>query len=509
MQQGIEGMDGKEGGLLMAETTAREATGDGWNIPSKYLPAIDEYKDLPDPQPLRTYLGASVILLATALGSGELIIWPYVTSQAGVGLLWLAFVGFSAQYFINMEVERYTLATGETAVTGFSRMWIGWGIIFILGSILPNTIPGWSTSAATIFTYLFGLSEGTVPLITTIFLLAIALSITLSPVVFNTLEKVELVLVAIIVVFLLVAIAIATDLSAWTGIVTKAPQGVANLPRYLQEIGTTTIFGAVVFAGAGGCNNLVQSNYIRDKGLGMGILMPKIVSPVTGEEEARPSLGYKFETNEENMGRWRNWWKVANQEQILTFYILGLLTLIGLSVLLYSALGIVNVPESQAGSIEFLRTEAEALAKQLGTWFEYFFYFAGFAVLFSTNVGVVDWVSRLTADSLKVTFLKTSEFWSESKIYVTVVWFMAIGGTIIVWTGVEPLVLLVLSATGGGFMMFFYSALLILLNRRFLPDPIKIRSWRLAGMVLSFLMYAAFVVYILYLLFTQGPSVFA
>jgi hypothetical protein len=312
------------------------------------------------------------------------------------------------------------------------------------------------------------------------------------------------------VVFLLVAIAIATDLSAWTGIVTKAPQGLANLPRDLAVIGTTTIFSGVVFAGAGGCNNLVQSNYIRDKGLGMGILMPKIVSPVTGEEEARPSLGYKFEVNEGNMGRWRHWWKVANQEQILTFYILGLLTLIGLSVLLYSTLGgNVKVPESEAGSITFLQTEAQALGNQLGTWFEYFFYFAGFAVLFSTNIGVVDWVSRLTADSLKVTFLKTSEFWSESKIYVTVVWIMVIGGSIIVWTGAEPLVFLVLSATGGGFMMFFYSALLILLNRRSLPDPIKINSWRLVGMVLAFLMYAAFVVYILYLLFTQGPSTFA
>src|ERR671933_2201389 len=372
----------------MAETTAREATGDGWNISSKNLPAIDEYRDLPEVQPLRKYLGASVILLATALGSGELIIWPYVTSQAGVGLLWLAWFGFSMQYFINMEVERYTLATGETAVTGFSRMWLGWGIIFILGSILPNTIPGWASSASTIFTYLFGMSEGAVPIICTIFLLAIGLAITVSPVVFNMLEKVELVLVTIIVAFLIVAIIIATDASAWTGIVTKAPQGAANIPRYLAEIGTTTIFGAVVFAGAGGCNNLVQSNYIRDKGLGMGILMPKIVSPVTGEEEARPSLGYKFPVNEENMRRWKNWWKVANQEQFITFYILGLATLIGLSVLLYSAMGIVKVPEDQAGDITFLRTEAQTLSKQLGAWFKYFFYFAGFAVLFSTNIGV-------------------------------------------------------------------------------------------------------------------------
>jgi hypothetical protein len=58
-------------------------------------------------------------------------------------------------------------------------------------------------------------------------------------------------------------------------------------------------------------------------------------------------------------------------------------------------------------------------------------------------------------------------------------------------------------------MMFFYSALLILLNRRFLPEPIKIRSWRLAGMVLAFLLYAAFVVYIIYLLGTQGLAAFA
>jgi hypothetical protein len=486
----------------MAETVGREATGDGWNIPSKYLPE-PEYRELPEPRPLRAYLGASVILLATALGSGELILWPYITSQVGVGLLWLAFVGFTMQYFVNMEVERYTLATGETAVTGFSRMWKWWGVIFILGSILPNTFPGWASSAATMFTYLFRLSEGAVPLITTIFLIAIALSVTLSPVIYNTLEKVELVLVAIIVVFLLVAIFIATDLSAWTGIVTKAPQGAANLPRYLAEIGTATIFSGVVFAGAGGCNNLVQSNYIRDKGLGMGILIPRIVSPITGEEEARPSFGYKFPVNEENMRRWRDWWKVANQEQLITFYILGLATLIGLAVLLNSALGIV---EDAAAEITFVQTWAQALGNQLGTWFEYFFYFAGFAILFSTNVGIMDWVSRLTADSLKVNFLARSQFWSESKIYVTVVWIMAIGGSLIIWTGIEPLILLILSATGGGFMMFFYSGLLILLNRRVLPEPIKLRSWRLVGITVAFLIYAAFVVYIIYQMVTAGPA---
>ena len=57
---------------------------------------------------------------------------------------------------------------------------------------------------------------------------------------------------------------------------------------------------------------------------------------------------------------------MANQEQIITFYILGLLTLIGLSVLLYSTLGIV---EDAAAEITFIQEEAVALGEQLGTWF--------------------------------------------------------------------------------------------------------------------------------------------
>jgi hypothetical protein len=100
-----------------------------------------------------------------------------------------------------------------------------------------------------------------------------------------------MVLVVIIIAFLLLAIFISTDLSAWTGIVTEAPQRIANFPRYVSEIGIATILGAIAFAGAGGANNLCQSNYIRDKGMGMEVQIPRIVSPITGEEEARPATG--------------------------------------------------------------------------------------------------------------------------------------------------------------------------------------------------------------------------
>ncbi|MEV0087387.1 Nramp family divalent metal transporter [Saccharopolyspora sp. NPDC050642] len=74
-------------------------------------------------RPLRKVLGPSVLLLAGAIGYGEYVLWPYISSQVGLTLVWLALIGILTQYFLNMEIERYSLATGETAVTGFSRLW--------------------------------------------------------------------------------------------------------------------------------------------------------------------------------------------------------------------------------------------------------------------------------------------------------------------------------------------------------------------------------------------------
>jgi Mn2+/Fe2+ NRAMP family transporter len=463
-------------------------------LPTKNLPGV-EYRDLPEPASLRRYMGASVILAATAMGSGELIIWPFITTQVGIGILWFMAIGFTAQYFLNMEIERYTLATGETAVTGFTRFWMPWGIFFILGAILPNAWPGWATSGATVLTFIFEWGEGARIPIAIIFLVAIGLALTLSPVIYQTLEKVQMVLIGIILLFVLVAVFVATTGSAWTSVVTEVPEGVGNFWQSAQVIGAATLLGAIAFAGAGGANNLVQSNYVRDKQMGMGARIPQIVSPVTGEEEAAPSLGYMFETNEENMRRWRTWWRIANQEQLITFLGLGLLITIVLSVLVYSTVGVQDLGRD----LDFIRAEGDILKEVIAPWFGTFFYIAGFVVLFSTNIGVIDYVSRLTADSLKVTFLRESTFWSESKIYVTVAWFIIVAGSIVMLTvSSQPLVLLIIASAGGGVVMFFYSGMLIWLNRRALPEPIKLKSWRFVIMWLIFIFFGALSGFMLY-----------
>jgi hypothetical protein len=56
-------------------------------------------------------------------------------------------------------------------------------------------------------------------------------------------------------------------------------------------------------------------------------------------------------------------------------------------------------------------------------------------------------------------------------------------GTAILLAGFDqPLVLVTISTVLGGFIMFVYSILLVVTNRRYLPEELKLRGYRL-GMI--------------------------
>ena len=371
----------------------------GFELPSKHLPAV-ETRDLPEPVPFRKVVGASVIILATAIGSGEFVLWPYITSQVGLVFMWAAIVGFLIQFFINMEVERYTLATGETALTGFSRLWKPWGALFIVFALCQNFWPGWATGAATTLTFVFG--GGDVVTITVLALISIGIALTASPIVYQTVEKAMGVMVVLIMAFVVVAVVMATNASDWGDFATSFTE--PEIPVG-GDLTIALLLGALAFAGAGGANNLVQSNYIRDKNMGMGERIPHIVSPITGEEEADAPFGYTFTVNDENMRRWDGWWRVANKEQFITFFLIGVTSLIVLSVLTYATVGVgANLGES----FDFIEAEGNSLKDAVAPWFGTAFWLCGAIALFSTNLGILDYTSRLIADQLKVNAARTS-----------------------------------------------------------------------------------------------------
>ena len=102
-------------------------------------------RDLPEPARLRKLIGPSVILVGVGVASGEYILFPYIASIAGLAFLWAAVVGVAMQFFINMEIERYTLATGPDGDHRLPRLWKPWGLVIVLLALLATSWPGWAT----------------------------------------------------------------------------------------------------------------------------------------------------------------------------------------------------------------------------------------------------------------------------------------------------------------------------------------------------------------------------
>lgn len=475
----------------MTDIENKQAEGYAPEIPSRNLPPVT-YRDIPEAMPLRKALGPGVIMVAVGIGSGEYIIHPFITSQVGLVFLWAAVVGLLVQFFINLEVERYTLATGETAITGFIRYWRPWAPLFILMTVLPWAWPGWMTSAATTLTFTLG--GGNVVLFSIIGLIIVGLTLTISPVVYQTVEKLEFFKVAAVIVFCVIAVAFVIGWRPWADLPGATVQGFGRLP---EGIPAAVLLTALAYVGGGGTLNLTMSNWIRDKGWGMGSHIPKVVSPITGEEEAAAPVGYTFPTNEENMRRWRDWWRVANLEQFVSFFVVGLLSIVVFSVLAYSVLPIGEI--AGEGDLAFIQLEGEILSDVIGPWFGISFWLIGTVALFFANFVIIDMVGRITADILKVTYLRDSAFWSESKLYFTIVWIEVAFGTAILLSGVDqPLVLLVISAVLNAMVMFVYSAMLIKLNRSALPDPIKMKGIRLFALGFAVLLFGGALTFTLF-----------
>ena len=438
-----------------------------------------DVRDLPAPP--RNYwrlVGPGIVAGGVGLSSGEFVLWPYIASQVGLVLLWGAFVGVVTQFFLNMEVERYTLATGETAVAGFTRFWRHWGLVFAVLGYFANLWPGWAISAATLATYLFG---GNATIIAVVTLLVIGVALTFAPVVYVALERLIFVKVAAVLILVILGLTFAVEAESWRAL----PVGMLSFGRIPSGLSIALIFGAIAFAGSGGGQNLCQSNWIRDKGFGMGQYVPKLVSPITGAATAAPiAKSYIFETTPANMARWRSWWRFANVEQVFSFVLVTIITIGFTSMLSHSTLfGEPDLPNN----VSFLRIEAQRMEAMVGRWFGVLFLAIGAFSLFGSAMGIIDYTSRLAADILKSTYIPAV---SESRTYFWLVWGMVgLGCTVLLGGFSQPLTLLVISASTAGTMMFFYSFMLIALNRQLLPPAIRIGGFRTATLVWSTLLF--------------------
>ncbi|MAG93322.1 MAG: hypothetical protein CMJ48_06180, partial [Planctomycetaceae bacterium] len=314
-------------------------------IPHKNLPPL-RYRDLPEPIFWKKMAGPSIVLAGLALGSGEFILWPYLTYKIQFVFFWACVLGVITQFFLNMEIERWTLATGESAITGFCRLSKHWAWAFLLMNIIPWAWPAWATGAGNMLGWtiwgkgnvppLGSFSMGTVFGIAGLILAGVIL--TAGPVVYNMVEKIQTFLVSFILVVVVILAVIVVRADAIVALLDGATR-IGEMPD-LEASGLTLmgLLGALAFAGAGGTTNLGQSNFIKDKGYGMGRYIGRITSPITGQEEATSDTGYHFRHTPENMRRWKLWWRAANIEHFFSFYLTCMVCLVLMTLICYSLL---------------------------------------------------------------------------------------------------------------------------------------------------------------------------
>jgi hypothetical protein len=332
--------------------------------------------------------------------------------------------------------------------------------------------------------------------------------LTAGPVLYETVEKVQLFLVSSIILVVI-------GLAAW--LVWGRPDAIAaqvtstltfGAPRFFPPLdGDLTpigLLGALAFAGAGGTMNLCQSNYIRDKGYGMGSQVGRITSPITGQEEAITEIGYHFPHTPENLRRWAAWWRSACTEHFFSFLLtclvcLTLLTLISY-ICFYDAAGQKTYDPGKVKDSAFIWAEAGRLRDLIGPAARILFLVMGVAILFTTEFGVLDASSRISTDIVKVTWLRDNRWWSEGRLYYTFLWAeIGLACALLLLErysiNVGALAFFKLTAAMNGGVMFLYSIALVYVNRWRLPAAVRIPIWRLAILVATVLFFGAFTVW--------------
>ena len=119
-------------------------------------PALQK-RDLPAPPHWSKAIGVGVVVMGLAIGTGELILWPHLITKHGLGLLWLALLGIIFQYFINQEVARHEIATGEGFFTTSVEWWrlaiggilVGFGTRLSKGCTSGHGISGLASLSST------------------------------------------------------------------------------------------------------------------------------------------------------------------------------------------------------------------------------------------------------------------------------------------------------------------------------------------------------------------------
>ncbi len=462
--------------------------------------------ELPEPLPfkftntLRT-IGPGAILLVGAIGMGEWIVGPMFVVQHGRSVLWLATAAFILQCLLNLEAARYTLYTGEPILTGIMRLQPGprlWGPLYALGAIAQLGLPAAAAaSAGIVFAMAAGRTPGagdqpTVQWITVALVVAAALILASGKRVERLLEKLSWGMIAFIFAFLVWANLAFVPAREWG----RTAVGFLHVGAWPQDVDFVMLAVFASLAGAGGVGNLAVASWFRDKGFGMGAATGHLGGVWSREQTLSPT-GAVFPINDENLRRWRGWWRYAVVDQSLLWAggcLVGMFLMVNLAAALFEpGLSISGVA---AGVFQ---------AAQMRKVWEGFWLLGllnGFWILFSTALTNADVLARLLTDLLWACAPRVRQM-PSGRIYGVLLLAFSLVAVVGAFLGDAKTLLSILGATAAPITAL--SAVQILkVNTTLLPPSLRPPAWRRAALVLCALAYGAISAAMVWQLLSHG-----
>lgn len=485
-----------------------------------------EVAELPEPLPFSIrnmfrIIGPGAIMLAASIGGGEWLIGPATVIKHGPGVLWIATVAIALQLIFNLEGIRYTLYTGEPALSGIMRLKPGcrfWGGAYVLLTAMQLGVPALAPATAVT---VFGMMMDRVPveapsakevqtadqsseslanlqqqhekaksdrstllMITYGIIVVTLLILMFGGTIERMLEWASWFMIAYIFIFL-----IAVNLWFVPGAIWLSTLAgffdFGNWPTGVEPLLMATFFAT---AGSGGIGNLTISNWVRDKGFGMGAVVGAIPSAVGAKEVRLSHVGKVFAITADNLRRWRLWWKYVVLDQVW-LWALGCFCGMFLNVNLARAIIPHGTDLSKVGAGAF---QAQYMAEHFWRGLWVLGLLNGFWILFSTQLGNTDVLVRTLTDTLWTASSRVRRWrdGSIAKVYYSLLLVFTAWGLVAVHLG-TAMTLFKYLGTMAGVVMAIAGVQLYLVNTRLLPRELQPSWWRKAALLICSLAYGA------------------
>jgi hypothetical protein len=464
---------------------------------------IDELPAAPTPRGFGWFsaIGPGVIALGVSIGSGEFLLGPAAFVKYGLSLLWVVGVAALLQTLLNVEVMRYTLATGEPVFTGFMRTRphsTFWAWFYSILFFLQMGWPGWAGAAAGAVFFLGakrlpGAAEtNTVYFIGVGLFLACAVILMIGRRIERTLEYLNWIMVSVIIGGLGVLALLFVPVRTWGAALAGFAGFDLNTGNFQFVPAGVDFFllGAfAAYAGGGGVANLTLSNWARDKGYGMSSRVGFIPAAVGGKKVSLAHSGSTFKPDHAALQRWKGWWRIVRVDQ-WGVYFTGAILGMALPALLYVTFVAAGIEIRGLGVAAAL---AQAVSTQKGAIFGLIIAVLGVWILFKTQLDILDAMSRAITDILW-TGSERIRAWRGGDVrvvYYTTLAVISLWG-IVAMRLTQPIVLLALGANMAGIVFIISSIHLLYVNTRLLPRELRPPLWRRLALVALAVFYGFF-----------------